>query len=730
MNLNIKITIVFALVFRSSQVICQTCESIYGEQKKFKEIYDYLGSHKFGPTNNPYTALSYGPNNYIYPNDANEAGDQFSYLDNVGPLLESLIRMYEITHDKAYLIKAINQSIQLMNARGGATAPDQYAWASGWNNTCVSSNKDTYVPYAPSKILHPMAHLCHLILIDEYSTLCPAALPVSPINLIPDLPTLPQNTFGQFADWLVHECVKSLDWSISHFWIGDTEGFREEHTDDFGGAINQQADYAAALFYLGHLTNINPCFAYQGYYSGLQSYMDKASNLAYLYNSDIKLFTPVIGGICNPSEPYLCFNRPVFNYLSSTDSYWWYGTGWGFSKETIYYPESACFLEKRVNCNYYYDVIPVFLSIEANGKYKYDSYRAIEDISHGIVTLGYPRILNKYNATSGGNLMFDNTKMLRFRNVIKNVAWNQDSYAPKFYSTVSGAGYDGNASSSVCNPLPCPFDKFEYDVLQWMSFAEYESPLPNSDLYNILTNKFKYLLNSHSIGNFASAGTMLSLAEFTDQTWKRECYDLTMYNRRLTYNQNFYAKHNLDVFPTADNCYHAANDESFADHIITSNDFVVEPQVHAVFEADNRVTLKGEVHFKAGSEVTVRNTLGSCYTNGRTSNQTASNEGETIEMQTPEQPPFAEPIIDKTASSIKTITLTPNPASKQFTISSNEPFTQIIIYSLTGQNMAQVQQLNHTKFDFNVNEIPNGVYFVSIETKAGKEIKKVVIAKE
>jgi hypothetical protein len=44
--------------------------------------------------------------------------------------------------------------------------------------------------------------------------------------------------------------------------------------------------------------------------------------------------------------------------------------------------------------------------------------------------------------------------------------------------------------------------------------------------------------------------------------------------------------------------------------------------------------------------------------------------------------------------------------------------------------MAQVQQLNHTKFEFNVNEIPNGVYFVSIETQAGNEIKKVIIAKE
>jgi len=155
--------------------------------------------------------------------------------------------------------------------------------------------------------------------------------------------------------------------------------------------------------------------------------------------------------------------------------------------------------------------------------------------------------------------------------------------------------------------------------------------------------------------------------------------------------------------------------------------------VHAVFEADNRVTLKGEVHFKSGSEVTLRNTLGSCYTNGRTSNQAASNEGVSVEMPKPEQQhltPINEPLIDKTTSTKNSIILTPNPANKQFTVSSNEPLTQIIIYSLTGQTMAQVQQLNNTKFEFNVSEIPNGVYFVSIETQTGKEIKKIVIAKE
>jgi hypothetical protein len=715
----------------------QNCNLNYQDENRFKEIYDYLCTHRFSnsnPDEPEITALSYSANNYTYPNSSAEAEFQFDNIESLGNILESLIRMYEITHDKAYLIKAINKSIQLMNARGGASAPSPYAWASGWNNTGISTNGDTYIPYLPGAILHPMAHLCHLILVDEYSTLCSATLPLSPENLIPNLPTLSQNTYGQFADWLVHECVLSLDWCINTFWLSDTEGFREEHTGDFGGAINQQAPYAAALFYLGHLKDINPCFAYQGYYSGLQSYMDKASNLAYLYNGNINLYSPgtFFGNSCNPAEPYLCFTRPVFNYLTSSDSYWWYTTGWGFEKETISNPQYDCFEEERVNCNYYYDITPEEYTEDFEIKYR--NYIHIEDISHGIRTLIYPRVLNKYNTTSGGNLMFDNTKMLRFRNVIKNVAWNQDINNPLFYTTVSGLGYDGNASSSSCPILPCPMDKFGWDVLNWMSFAEYE--LPNSDLYSILINKFKSILNSSQTGNianFINGGKMNALAEFTDQTWKRECYDLTMYNRKLTYNQNFFAKHNLDVFPTADNCYHAANDESFADPIVSSNNFVIEPQVHAVFEADNRVTLKGEVHFKSGSEVTLRNTLGSCYTNGRTSNQAASNEGVSIEMPKPEQQhltPINEPLIDKTTSTKNSIILTPNPANKQFTVSSNEPLTQIIIYSLTGQTMAQVQQLNNTKFEFNVSEIPNGVYFVSIETQAGKEIKKIVIAKE
>jgi hypothetical protein len=217
-----------------------------------------------------------------------------------------------------------------------------------------------------------------------------------------------------------------------------------------------------------------------------------------------------------------------------------------------------------------------------------------------------------------------------------------------------------------------------------MPFCKYDnfdatSTEPN--VYNIVMNYFQ---NFYNLAEISNGINIYGLSEIVKAYYGKECYDLTLYNRKLTYNQDFYAKHNLDINPTSYDCYHAANHESFADPIITANVFSVEPNIHSSISADNCVTLKGEVYLKSGSEVTIRNTLGSCYSNGRTSNQAASNEGETIQMPPPPQQqtiPRDEPLEKKTINIKNSITLTPNPANKQFTISSNEPFTQIIIYS-------------------------------------------------
>jgi hypothetical protein len=722
------------IFFMRLYLIGQNCTEDYKNGNKFKEVYDFLGSHKYQysfpspntPLSGEYTALTYPFNNYTYPNNANDAVREFGNLESVGNILESLIRMYEITHDKAYLIKAINKSIQLMNARGGATAPSPHAWASGWNNISLSYNHDTYVPNVPGNILHPMAHLCHLILIDEYSTLCSATLPLSPENLIPNLPYLPQNTFGEFANWLVHQCVASLDWCLNQFWISNTIGFRDEYASDYGTSINQQAPYAAALFYLGHLKDIYPCFAYQGYYSGLQSYMDKASTLANLYTGTIELYKD--NNDCYSSNEN-CFELPVFRYISETDSYWWHTNGWGYSKTHMpWNPCWSCNPEYRIKCSFFEDITPE-QEIE-NGIIDYKDYRAIEDISHGIRTLIYPRILNKYHATSGGNLLFDNSKMLRFRNVIKNVAWNKDSIAPKFYSTVSGAGYDGNAPTSVCYPLPCPMDRLGWDVLNWVSIAENE--LPNSELYNILVSKFRSILNSNSIGNFANGGRMNALAEFTDQTWKRTCYDLTYYNRKLTYNQDFFAKHNLEIYPTADNCYHVANDESFADPIITANIFTIEPAVQSTISAGNSVSLKGEVYFKSGSEVEVKTIQNSCFTGGRLAsnangNYLNNNPGSTTPMDivfVKEKPITVE--VSSITDESKTedfISITPH--TNSIVVKSISPIKDVFIYSVSGLLVQTITNINESQREISFSNLSSGLYVVKAQNTHEVKTQKV-----
>jgi len=719
----ITLTMIF---FMRLYLIGQNCTEDYKNGNKFKEVYDFLGSHKYQysfpspntPLSGEYTALTYPFNNYIYPNNPNDAVREFGNLESVGNLLESLIRMYEITHDKAYLIKAINRSIQLMNARGGATAPGPYTWASGYNNLSLSYYNDNYVPNVPGNILHPMAHLCHLILIDESSTLCDLALPLSPENLIQNLPDLPQNTYGYFADWLVHHCVESLDWCIANFWLDDKQGFRDEYTDQRGGGINQNAPYAAALFYLGHLKDITPCFAYQGYYSGLQSYMNKASNLAYLYNGNVDLYDPVFSS-CNDST---CFSRPVFQYNSATDSYWWHAAGWCYEKEVVPVLFSSCFGEKRLKCEEYFFLEPTP---------QHPTYNKIEDISHGIRTLIYPRILNKYNATAGGLLLYDNTKMYRFGNVITIVVWDQNVSNPGFYSTVRGAAYEASISESACGTRPCPFDTFKWDVLGWMSLAEYE--LPNSDLYNIMSNKFKSNLNSSSIGNFCNGGRMNALAEFTDQTWKRRtCYDLTYYNRKLTYNQDFFAKHNLEIDPIADNCYHAANDESFADPIITANIFTIEPAVQSTISAGNSISLKGEVHFKSGSEVEVKTIQNSCFTGGRlASNANGNYLNNTPGSTTPMDIYFVKekPITIEVSSiadeSKREDFISIKPHTNSIVVKSISPIKDVFIYSVSGTLVQTITNINESQREISFSNLSSGLYVVKAQNTHEVKTQKV-----
>ncbi|MFN7014878.1 MAG: 3-coathanger stack domain-containing protein, partial [Bacteroidia bacterium] len=447
---------------------------------------------------------------------------------------------------------------------------------SNQTSTLSLGPENSYVPNPPGLVLWAMAHLCHVILYD-YPELCSTPLPGNLLE--PNTSNYPYTngiaTYGLFADWLARRCVESLDWYLQTYWIGPTEGFRDEYNDDFGAAINQQAPFAAAFFYLGHLTNIAPCFAYQGFYSGLASYIDRAAQMAKLFTSYVNIYKD--NSSCEVN--LTCFSKPVFNFDLSKNSYWWFTTGWGYPKNKL-----KC-NKKRVKCSEYFNI--------SSEKYH------IEDISHGIRTLIYPLLCYKYNFISGGTPFFNTSDMFRFRNTFVNSIWNGDLNSPQFFYSVKGSGYNNLISSSTCTS--CNDTYFQWIPMAWMPFYKYDYLASNTTTYDVIKKHFSNLLLNYGLGNFVNGEKVWGIAHIASAQWDKECTDLTLYNRKLTYNQDIYAKKTLTIAPQQEDCYHSLNDNSLADPIITENKFIIEPGVTCTMKAGERIVLKAGFHAKAGS---------------------------------------------------------------------------------------------------------------------------------
>lgn len=94
-------------------------------------------------------------------NQYNSTGGLGSRLgDRVSDVLSSYLKMYKVTKDKAYLIKFINRTIEVINLRMDHNQinnpPDNIPL---WTSNASS--------YQNGKILAPLAEFIHLVMIDE-----------------------------------------------------------------------------------------------------------------------------------------------------------------------------------------------------------------------------------------------------------------------------------------------------------------------------------------------------------------------------------------------------------------------------------------------------------------------------------------------------------------------------------------------------------------------------------
>ena len=506
----------------------------------------------------------YNPCNISPSNIPNTYGDGMSYV------LESYIKMYETTKDKAYLIKFIINSICMQENRQDTRG--------------VTSNpRWTYGMYQDGLIIWPMAHFVHQIIVEEPS------LYYLPLPQIPNTKITSNafgetfNTYGDFAQWLRTRTEQTLGWytygnasnSFENYWGDDTRCYtpdQDPSSSTRAQQINQQAGFACALFYFG-LTNPNT------------DYLHKAAKIAIAYKGTYTEKHPGFLGCATPTS----HTHPVLD-LQSNNSYVWKGNGW-----------------REINCG---DV--------QNGDNDY------EDISHGVSTLIYPRAIN--NRLESNNVMlFDDNDMIRFRNTFSfNVYAGTSSSCPQFHSGVDGddvINYDSDFNG---------LNTLKVRTLAWMPFYKFDSYSSTPDVYDIVMNYYACdILNS--ISNIASGLDFYGLSEVVAAQWDKECVNLTLYNRDVTYNQDFIVKNKLVVAPQqSDNNYQAGVDDPFAEPKTFADNgskdrFVVEPGTTVNFVAGESITFGPGTHIKAGSNVHAYIAPSACTDGMRIANPNGNN---------------------------------------------------------------------------------------------------------
>jgi hypothetical protein len=676
-----------------------------GQELRFKEHFDFIHNNTINyPENLP--VYNYGSHNN---------------LERLAYILESYLISYEATLDKSYLIKFINKTIEIISLRGtylySETNNGNYIANNTWNFVTFNNSNTRHQMYIGGVILWPLTHFCHIVFID-YPFLCEEFLPLSLINNIANTSI---TTYGLFADWLVRRCVETIDYYLNNYWISDEEGFHDEWTKEFGAAINQQSGFATSLFYLGKLHNITPCVATmqnQITYAGLQSYFSKAEIMAQLYKKEIKIYKD---NGCPVSNSNNCFSKNTFNLINSNNTYWWYITGWGFDKQY----RNSC-NDTRVNCTYYFD--------DSGSNQRY-----IEDISHGFLTLVFPIVLNKYMFNSFSSIYFNDIDMYRFRNTFIRNIWDGNSQNPGFYNSVSGDGYDNRISDNSCGPKrnldPCPFNYHK-----WSSYDN------NGNIFEIL--KTFYINNAfNSPLNLINGNRYLGLSYLLKLQWEKECFNTTYYNRKLTYNQDFWAKNELVISPEQIDAYHSLNSNSFADPIITENKFSIEPGVTCNMKAGERIVLKPGFHAKAGSNFRAYIEPNLCTDEqiappGGGGNNEPNYESWVTQANTKSIKQQEEHSAQTTTNTSlneqknnlpkQEFNIHPNPNTGIFSIYvqtlNEQEQLQLSVMDVFGKQILNQQITNSVNHQIDLSAYSKGIYYVSVTGSNGfREVKKVVV---
>jgi len=609
---------------------------------------------------------------YIALGEPSEPGS-----NNYG-VYESLLYMYETTKDKAYLYKFMKKAIEIIEDRG-----NDYYWF-----VC----SDPSFPFN-GRLTMILSHFTFLIYSDPvlYST-----------EIYNPSEYKDYTTFGDFASWVYHNVDLTLNEALTDnsVWLGECAGFSKNGDNDTIsiGELNYQSPWACSLLY----TYLTTLYAQNmGIGTENVNYGVKVIQLARLYfnekvpyNLTKHEYNKIMKDYCTMDDytPYHSVLHNPNNY-----SYYWWHNGWKLAKE--------------------------------------GDYLGMEDIGHGALDILFPILYNKYayifedHLTTGD--YFTTDQMLHFRNTFtKNIYnANSNSYADKFYPAVDGTfgpiwvtswNYVYFNSENYFKTAPV--------VMVWMPLYKFDginSNAPTPNVYNILMdyyindvipNNTSYDIHHYS-GKYFVGLRMSGFANIVSAQWDKECYSLTLKNRDVVYDQDFTARNNLIVEPMFPNTYDPTNTNSFADPIITTPDFIIEPGTTVNMVAGHSITLKPGFKAKQGSNfhAYINNSL---Y-------QTKQLEIDTIMNNTSQFNTMEK--VDKIQNKISTIKIYPNPTKGDITIAStNQIISTITISNILGSILLQ-EQVNEMQTQINISYLQQGFYFIKITTETGESITQKIV---
>lgn len=476
--------------------------------------------------------------------------DWSTFGDGVSKILEGYIDMYMSTKDKAYLYKFVHQSLCVIENRNDIN-PESSTKTPKWSETPNTIYGDGYIIGTMSRFVH-LIKVLEPALMDlplyQFDQIKPELYQINTCNC--NFSGITFKNFGEYAEWLEQKDRETLDFFINNGGWSYEKGILQPEGEV---VINMQTGFAR-------------CLLFTGLSSGNKEYLRMADTLASLHKSMV-----VFNDLCTKNR----YSASVFRYNAAKNSYWWYHAGWRVTKREC----ARSLLFKVPNYNTF--------------------TQFVEDISHGAVVLLFPYDYYKYRPGK----FFSEKDMIRFKNTFKNNIYDNGKY---------NMGVDGSNGTTYpevrynAEQLKGIRETCSLGYANWSDF-DIKKDSSELDVFEIIIKDYsKLFLNQQTLSKEYGGQINMGHAQITARQWQREKVNLSLYNRDIVYNQDFFVPGNITIDPKYNRDNINKTKQPYADpKTFTDNGnldrFVLEPGVNVNITAGGSVKIKPGFYAKKGS---------------------------------------------------------------------------------------------------------------------------------